>query len=169
MKLFSLSRLCHRATNPADTRSFLGASIPRAQTALERGEQADSQISDYAAALTSVGMTFAGIETTGGDSIGTGSTGRDTMGRGSLYLAGATVKSSVFALFVAFRVFLVFVFGAEDLGLFMGRGWFNLLPTLRAVTPLVPAVTILAPLPPSSPSSFNSSDSISCRRSFTFA
>jgi hypothetical protein len=41
--------------------------------------------------------------------------GRDTIGRGSLYLAVARVESPVSALFLAFRVFLVFVrcFGVE--------------------------------------------------------
>jgi hypothetical protein len=55
-------------------------------------------VSDYAAALTSVGMTFGWIEATGGGSIGTCSTGRDTIGRGSLYLAVARVESRLRAI-----------------------------------------------------------------------
>src|ERR1700693_2593504 len=116
-------------------------------------------------------MTFGWIEAPGGGSIGTCSTGRDTIGRGSLYLAVARVESPVSALFLAFRVFLVFVrcFGAEGLGLFIVMGSFSFLPTLRATIPLVLAPTALAPLPLSSRDSFDSSDSISCRRSVTFA
>src|SRR6202030_1502461 len=96
-------------------------------------------------------MTFGWIEATGGGSIGTGSTGRDTIGRDSLYLAVARVERPVSALFLAFLVFLVFVccFGVEGLGLFIVMGSFSFLPNLRATIPLVPALTALAPLPPS--------------------
>src|SRR3984893_11669419 len=91
-------------------------------------------------------MTFGWIEATGGGSIGTCSTGRDTIGRdtigrGSLYWAVARVESPVSAIFLAFRVFLVFVrcFGVEGLGLFIVLGSFSFLPALRATTPPRPS------------------------------
>jgi hypothetical protein len=103
--------------------------------------------SDYAATLRSAGMTLASIKATGGVSICS---------------AVASGEKTFSTLFAALRVFLTFL------------GWFKVeasgfLPTLIATVRLATALTTLRRWPLSSRDSLDSSDSISRRRSVTFA
>jgi hypothetical protein len=120
--------------------------------------------SNYAAALRSMGTTLALIETAEGGSIG----------RAAMLLAVAGDERPVSALFATFRSFLVRFsclgcFGAEALGLSAPRDRSRFLPTLTATIPLAQALTTLAGLAASNRDNFDSSVSISCRRSVTFA